>query len=200
MQGQGAGVMSILKLSVIPISNFKLWAAFAILLSLGACSQSPEQSPENPKAAVPGQMTEFAGTWNAMGNRRSIALGKNRRGSIIELKGTMLLTGSARPAVGFRAELIALVDSETGLIGRSVWTDERGDQVFSEVKGEGDASTNRIVGTFLGGTGRFADVTGGYEYSWQFVIEAEDGSIQGRAVGLKGHARLDKTASGGAAP
>jgi hypothetical protein len=189
-----------LKLSVIPISIFKLWAAFAILLSLGACRQAPEQGSEMPKAAVPGQMTEFAGSWNAVGNRRSIALGENRRGSIIELKGTMLLTGESRPAAGFRSELIALVDSETGLVGRSVWTDERGDQVFSEVKGEGDASSNRIVGTFLGGTGRFADVTGGYEYSWQFVIRAEDGSIQGRAIGLKGQVQLGQPASGGANP
>ena len=71
-------------------------------------------------------------------------------------------------------------------MGRSVWTDERGDQVFSELKGEGTAAKNRITGTLLGGTGRYAGVTGSYEFSWQFVIEAEDGSIQGRAVGLKG--------------
>jgi hypothetical protein len=192
--------MSILKLSVIPISNFKLWAAFAILLSLVACRQAPEQGSGIPKAALSGQMTEFAGSWNARGSRRSIALGENRRGSIIELKGTMLLSGASRPAVGFRSELIALVDSETGLVGRSVWTDERGDQVFSELKGEGDASSNRIVGTFLGGTGRFAGVTGSYEYSWQFMLEAEDGAIQGRATGLKGQVQFNKPAAGEDAP
>ena len=53
----------------------------------------------------------------------------------------MLLAGPGRPGVGFRSEVIALVDSETGLVGRSVWTDERGDQVFSELKGEGTAAT-----------------------------------------------------------
>ena len=50
--------------------------------------------------------------------------------------------------------MIALVDSDTGLVGRSVWTDERGDQVFSELQGEGTAARNHITGKFLGGTGR----------------------------------------------
>lgn len=189
--------MSIIKLSVIPIANFKFWLAFTIMLSMASCSQVPEQAPENTKTAVSGESTEFAGSWNAKGSRRSIALGKNRRGSIIELQGTMLLTGDARPGVGFHAELIGLVDSETGLIGRSVWTDERGEQVYSEVKGEGDATSNRINGTFIGGTGRYANITGNYEYSWQFVIEAEDGSIQGRAVGLKGQVQLDQSTAEG---
>ena len=109
----------------------------------------------------------------------------------------MLLAGQGRPGVGFHSEAIALVDSETGLLGRSVWTDERGDQVFSELKGEGTAARNHITGTILGGTGRYAGVTGAYEFSWQFVIEAEDGSIQGRAVGLKGRVRLGQAGAGG---
>ena len=110
----------------------------------------------------------------------------------------MLLSGPERPGVGFRAEVIALSDSETGLIGRSVWTNEHGDQAFSELKGEGTAASNHITGKFLGGTGRYAGVTGDYEFSWQFVIEAEDGSVQGRAVGLKGRFRLGQPDAGGA--
>lgn len=98
----------------------------------------------------------------------------------------MLLAGTGRPGVGFRADVIALVDTETGLIGRGVWTDEKGDQVFSELKGEGTAANNRITGTILGGTGRYAGVTGSYEFSWQFVLETDGGAIQGNAAGLKG--------------
>jgi len=98
----------------------------------------------------------------------------------------MLLAGANRPGVGFRAEVIALVDSETGLVGRGIWTDERGEQVFSELQGEGTAARNHITGKFLGGTGRYAGATGSYEFSWESVLEAEDGTIQGRAVELKG--------------
>jgi hypothetical protein len=110
----------------------------------------------------------------------------------------MLLAGQGRPGAGFRAELIALGDSATGLQGRSVWTDERGDQVFSALKGEGTAAQNRITGTILGGTGRYAGITGNYEFAWQYVIEAEEGSIQGRAVGLKGRFRVGPHGAGDA--
>ena len=121
---------------------------------------------------------------------RTISLGAERRGSILDLRGTMLLAGPKRPGVGFRSEVIALVDSDTGLEGRSVWTDEHGDQVFSELQGEGTAARNHITGKFMGGTGRYAGATGSYEFSWQWVMEAEDGAIQGRAIELKGRILL----------
>ena len=146
--------------------------------------------------AAAGEWLEFEGSWNAAGSRRTISLGADRRGSILDLRGTMLLAGPKRPGVGFRSEVIALVDSATGLVGRSVWTDERGDQVFSELQGEGTAERNHITGTILGGTGRYAGATGSYEFSWQWVMEAEDGSIQGRAVELKGRVRPGPGAGG----
>ena len=102
----------------------------------------------------------------------------------------MLLAGPKRLGTGFYSELIALVDSATGLVGRSAWKDEHGDEVFSELKGEGAAARNHITGTILGGTGRYAGATGSYEFSWQWVMESEDGSIQGRASGLQGRVLL----------
>ena len=142
---------------------------------------------ESPKPqGTSGEWLEFAGSWDAAGSRHTISLGADRRASILDLSGTMLLAGAKRPGVGFRSEVIALVDSEKGLVGRSVWTDERGDQVFSELQGEGTAARNHITGKFLGGTGRYAGATGSYEFSWQWVMEAEDGTVHGRAIDLKG--------------
>src|SRR5678816_4315106 len=128
-------------------------ALLILAFALTACRPATESA--NPPG-TPGEWLEFEGSWNAAGSRTTISLGANRRGSILDLSGTMLLAGSKRPGVGFRSEVIALVDSETGLVGRSVWTDERGDQVFSELQGEGTAERNRITGKFLGGTGRYA--------------------------------------------
>ena len=79
--------------------------------------------------------------------------------------------------------------------GRCVWTDERGDKVYSELKGELVGTGKRIVGTFLEGTGRFAGVTGEYSFQWQYVVESEDGAVSGRAVDLKGRARFGSTAA-----
>ena len=165
-----------------------------IMLAVAACAPAP--APPQ-RVATAGEWREFSGSWNAAGTRRTIPLGADRRGSLIELRGTMLLAGPERPGVGFLAETIALVDSETGLAGRSVWTDQRGDQVFSELKGEGTATRNRITGTILGGTGRYVDATGSYEFSWQFVTQAEGGSIQGRTVDLKGRVRPGQAAAEG---
>ena len=159
------------------------YALLIFVFAVTACR--PGTEPPKP-LGTPGEWLEFEGSWNAAGSRSTISLGAERRGSVLDLTGTMLLAGPKRPGVGFRSEVIALVDSDTGLEGRSVWTDERGDQVFSELQGEGTAERNRITGKFLGGTGRYAGATGSYEFSWQWVMEAEDGTIHGRAIELKG--------------
>jgi hypothetical protein len=100
-----------------------------------------------------------------------------------------MLSGPSRPAVGFQAEAIVLNDSATGMVGRAVWTDERGDQVFSELRSETAATGNRLFGTFLGGSGRYAGAAGSYEFSWRFLLEAEDGTVQGQSMGLTGRIR-----------
>lgn len=155
-------------------------------LATAACGPASESSR---RPGTPGEWLEFEGSWSAAGSRRTLTLGADRRAALLELRGTMLLTGAQRAGVGFRSEVVALVDSATGLVGRSSWTDERGDQVFSELVGEGTAAKNRITGTIVGGTGRYAGATGTYEFSWKWVMEAEDGSISGRAVELKGRVR-----------
>ena len=163
-----------------------------LVFAVAACG--PSTQPSSPAASA-GPL-EFEGSWNGVGTRHAIPLGGPRVGSIVNLKGSMLLAGPGRPGVGFHAEVIGLVDSATGFQGRSVWTDERGDQVFSELQGEGTAAKNRIAGTILSGTGRYAGVTGTYEFSWQSVIEADEGAMQGRAVDLKGRVRLGASTEG----
>lgn len=159
-------------------------AAFAI--AAAGCSPAPQTAGP---PAVGTEWRDFEGTWTAAGSRQSIALGADRKASVSTLRGSLLLSGASRPAVGFRAEAVVLNDSANGMVGRAVWTDERGDQAWSELRGEGTATGNRIVGTFVAGTGRYAGVTGNYEFSWRFVLETEDGTVQGQSVGLKGRVR-----------
>jgi len=166
--------------------HIALATAALLALALGACDTPP---PATPLAGGAGTWHEFEGSWNAAGSRHAIPLGAGRTASIISLRGTMLLAGPGKPGVAFRADVIGLVDSATGLVGRSVWTDERGDEVYGELKGEGTADHNRITGTIVGGTGRYAGATGDFAFSWKYVIEAGEGAIQGRGVALKGRVR-----------
>lgn len=168
------------------------WLGLTALLILAACGQSSGPATPTPSA---GEWHTFEGTWTAAGTRRTLPLGPEHRAAIFDLSGSLLLTGAQRPAVGFKAQALGFSDSRTGMQGRCVWTDERGDMVYSELKGEAVGSGNRIAGTFIGGTGRYAGVTGDYTFQWQYVVEAEDGAVSGRVVDLKGRARLDQAAS-----
>jgi hypothetical protein len=175
--------------------------AIAAVMALAACGPSPGPAPA-PTAAqsAGGGWREFEGSWNASGQRHALGFGSGRRVALIDLTGSLLLAGPGRPGVGFRAEVVALVDSATGMVGRAVWTDENGDQAYSELRGEGTAAGNRIEGTFVGGTGRYAGASGTYEFSWQYVLEAEDGTVQGRSSGLKGRVRFGLPSPPPAAP
>jgi len=174
------GPLGIARLTWLP-------ALLACMLALLACS------PSGPAADAPVAATErgeFEGTWTATGRRHTLRVGADRRASIADLAGTLLLSGRGRPGVGFRAEAIVLNDSATGMVGRAVWTDERGDQVYSELRGEGTATGNRVEGVIIGGTGRYVNASGSYTFSWRFVLESEDGAVQGHSDGLKGRVRV----------
>jgi hypothetical protein len=70
-----------------------------------------------------------------------------------------------------------------------VWTDERGDRIFSRLSGDVLASGRRVGGTITGGTGRYAGIAGDYTFEWQYVIAGEGGAVSGRVVGLRGRYR-----------
>ncbi len=152
----------------------------------------------HPAAPAPlvlpqGEWHTFEGTWSATGTRQTLNLGTNHRASISDLTGSLLLTGDRGLGVGFQARSIGFNDNLVGMLGRCVWTDEHGDKVYSELKGESVEAANRIEGTFLGGTGRFAGLIGQYSFRWQYVVESEGGVLSVRAVDLKGRVRVSST-------
>ena len=116
-------------------------------------------------------------------------LGSDRHAAISTFTGSVLLAGAKRPDIGFRAEAIVFSDTRTGMTGRATWTDEHGDRIYSELHGQGDG-TNAITGTFIGGTGRYLGATGNYEFSWRFVLENEDGAVQGQSTDVSGRVRF----------
>ena len=130
------------------------------------------------------------GSWSASGQMRVLPTDAKRAASTTYLSGALVLTGDAGTARGFRSEVITFDDGAGISVGRAVWTDERGDRVFSRLTGDGLRAGRRIVGTMTGGTGRYSGVEGEYTFEWQYVIDAGDGTIQGQAVGLKGRFRV----------
>jgi len=159
-------------------------------LLLAALAQACGPQPPAAGAASAEGWHEFSGSWTAAGRRKLLQLGPQRRVTLVDVSGSLLLHGPTRPAVGFHGEALTFADDLTGMLGRAVWTDEHGDQAFSELQGRRDGERLLISGTFVGGTGRYAGATGGYDFEWHYLLESDDGRVQGRTLGLAGRVRL----------
>jgi len=161
--------------------------AALLLLFCTACSRPPV---DRGSALAPGETHSFEGTWSASGTRHTLELEPGHKASIFSLSGSLLLTGEHGLGVGFHSEVIGISDSAVGGTGHGVWTDERGDKIFSQLRGQPIGTGSHVVGTITGGTGRWAGLTGEYELRWQYVIASDDGTFSGRAVGIKGRVTL----------
>jgi hypothetical protein len=140
-----------------------------------------------------GSWNSFAGSWSAVGRRQTLPTETGRPAGIIELSGTLVVTREGASAAfpsGFRAKAIGFDDGDQPGVGRAVWTDSRGDLIFSALRAERFGTGRRVTGTITGGTGRYAGLAGDWNLTWQFVVETEDGDLQGRAVDLRGRFRL----------
>jgi hypothetical protein len=174
------------------IAVARLIPLLLVVLVLGSACSERAKSPD--ASLAPGESRTFKGTLSASGSRHTLRLGPEHKASIVSLSGSLLLTGQRGLGVGFRAEVIALSDSRSGGQGRCVWTDERGDQVFSDIAGAPVGTGGAIVGTITGGTGRYAGLTGEYRFHWEYVIDTEEGAISGRTVDIEG--RVQAAAGG----
>lgn len=160
------------------------------LLLPAALGQTPPPAPK----AYP-----FEGTWSVNGTRQALAMGAGRRAMTFYISGSLVLTVPGNLSRGFRVECLGYHDGDS-LKGSCVWTGEKGDQIFSDLVGPGRGTGSHVVGTITGGTGRYAGITGHYEFDWKFVVITPDGDIQGWAEGLKGTAYAPEAPPGKRTP
>lgn len=166
---------------------------------LAACSPAPGPAPiatvPLPQSAQSAQ--EFTGTLTVSGTRQALGFADRERAATFRLSGSALLQGPKRPNLGFRVEFIGFADSRMGLVGRGVWTDERGDQAFSELRAEQLSTDKPINGRFTGGTGRYLGLRGEYRFTWRYMGDAEDGTVTGRVTDLRGKVYREASTVGG---
>jgi hypothetical protein len=156
----------------------------SVLMLTSAGGAATSHAQETPAS----EWRAFSGSWSAVGRRQTLPTERARAAAIIQLSGAVVLSTSSGLSGAFHAEAIGFDDGQNGT-GRSVWTDSRGDLVFSELKSQALATGRRITGTITGGTGRYAGIAGDWALTWQFVVETEDGEVQGRTSDLKGRFR-----------
>ncbi len=170
------------------ISLGRFLSSLVLILALFTIS-CDRQAGTPPISLVPGEVLNFTGTWSATGFRQTMKLESGHETMIFRLTGSLLLAGEQRLRRGFKADVIGFSDNRSGMEGRCVWTDDRGDKVFSELHGEGKVPGELIEGIFLGGTGRYASVSGKYTFRWKRLIDKENGDVSGRVVDMKGWVR-----------
>ena len=154
------------------------------------------QTPQvaTPTVALPQPTTGgqvFQGTWSATGHRQILKVDGGRSAATVQLSGAIAVTTDAGLSRGFRGEVIGFDDAAGLIAGRVVWTDERGDQIYSTLFGEALVSSSRqLRGTITGGTGRYAGIGGEYEFRWQHLIHMDEVAVSGRTVDLRGRVRV----------
>ena len=165
-----------------------------MLVLVAACAALAAQTA--PRA----EWRTFEGTWSASGQRQVLPAATARPAGTFQLSGALSLTGGAGLSRGFRGEAIGFDNGAGVMVGHCVWTDERGDRVYSQLRSETVAPGRLVTGTVVGGTGRYAGLTGEFTFEWQYVVEGEGGAISGRATGLRGRVRGGARAMSAAAP
>lgn len=159
------------------------------IVVLGATALTVRSAASRQQQAAPDGWRTFEATWSAAGERQTLAVENGRTAVIVRLSGALVLKTGEGLSRGFRAQAIGFDDGRGAGVGRAVWTDDRGEQVFSELTGHPAQTGRHVSGSITGGTGRYAGLTGSYELTWDYVLPSDDGRIQARAVAVTGRFR-----------
>ena len=142
--------------------------------------------PVGPVPPDAGQL--FEGTWSASGQRQMLPTEAGVSALTIQLSGAVSIRTGSGMSRGFRGEVLGFDDGTGQAAGRAVWTDERGDRIFSVLQGDVlAAGTRQMRAIITGGSGRYAGFSGEYEFTWRHLIAVDNAQVNGQAVNLRGY-------------
>lgn len=131
----------------------------------------------------------FSATWTLAGTRTSVATEGARVAAVVHASGSFVITRGETLGRGFLGELIGFDDGGALLVGRAVFTDERGEKVFATLKAQPLGTGRTATGTITGGTGRWTGLEGDFTFSWKSVVESGDNEIHALTVNVEGRVR-----------
>jgi hypothetical protein len=164
----------------------QLWRAVRLAAAVAVTGVLASVHAQTPSPAGQGS---FAGSWSAVGRRRTLPTEGTQPAAVVELSGAVVLTSGAGLSRGFRGEAIGFDDGRSVSAGSAVWTDAQGNRVFSVLRGTTLQTGRQISGIITGGTGPYTGIVGEYSMTWQYVAQGEDDVVQGRAADLRGSFR-----------
>jgi hypothetical protein len=142
----------------------------------------PAAAQETPRSGT------FEALWTLKGTAQELELGASRKTSTFRHTGTITFR-NAQGLVGTAlASCLGLGDTARGDVGRCVWVLEGGDRIFSELNGQlaPGPESGTVRGNFVGGTGRFQQISGSYELDWVVRLTGEPGAFRAQTVRMSG--------------
>jgi hypothetical protein len=131
----------------------------------------------------------FTATWTLSGTRHLLPTEGPRPAAVVRLSGPMAVTSGEGLGRGFLGEVIGFDDGAALLVGRAVFTDEKGDRIYVSLKAEPIGTGRKATGTIAGGTGRYAGLEGTFTFAWQYVVDAGSAEISGHSMNFEGRTR-----------
>ena len=117
---------------------------------------------------------EFKGTMIANGTRTPFSFGDVRQVFIFKLAGHVNLQTTLNKKKDYWSECIGLADSVTGIVGRCVWKDLAGPEIYLMIQSDKLQQGSQVAGTIVGGSGKLAGISGDISFNWSSVIALTD--------------------------
>lgn len=117
---------------------------------------------------------EFKGTMIANGTRAPFPFGDGRQVFTFKLGGHVSLQTPLGKKKDYWSECIGLADSTTGIVGRCVWKDLDGPEIYLTIQSDKLQQGSQVNGTIVGGSGKLAGISGDLSFNWSSVITQTD--------------------------
>ena len=130
----------------------------------------------------------FESTWDITGSARQLEFGPRRMLRTVRHTGTITFRSGVGLVGTVMTSCIGLNDTAKPDIGRCTWVTQDDEKIFSELTGSlpSGLETGSARGTFVGGTGRFAGVTGSYSIEWVARPSLEPDAFGAQTVRMSG--------------
>lgn len=143
--------------------------------------------------AAASHWTERKGTfiayWAVSGDVHIIEFDNSEVAAAGSHTGMVTINTSEGPVRAFETDCVVFADDDSSH-GRCVWTGPLGDLVYVELKGTGLAGFGRTRGTFVGGTGKYDGIEGGFVFEWNYnVSRGQDATFDGYTLEMQGNYR-----------
>ena len=137
---------------------------------------------------------EFKGSMIANGTRTPFPFGDGRQVFTFKLGGHVSLQTAIGKKKDYWSECIGLADSTSGVVGRCVWKDLDGPEIYLTIQSDKLQQGSQVSGTIVGGSGKLAGISGELSFNWSSVITQTDAdgivNVTGQTRNLGGSFRV----------